>query len=65
LSEATIVANIWDCPLCGQRIEVGTRKRPPDYFETCRLRDHMVGDECIAFRDPEAALKILKEHGDD
>ena len=37
----------------------------PDYFETCRSRDHMVGDECIAFRDPERVPEILKERGDD
>jgi hypothetical protein len=55
------MANIWDCPLCGQSIEVGTRKRPPGYFETCRLREYMVGEECIAYRDPQRAQKLLKK----
>jgi hypothetical protein len=55
------MANIWDCPLCGQAIEIGTHKRPPGYFETCKLPDHMVGDECLAYRDPDRALQLLKE----
>jgi hypothetical protein len=58
------MANIWDCPLCGQSIEVGTRRRPQGYFETCRLREHMVGDECIAYRQPDKALGLLKQQGD-
>jgi hypothetical protein len=36
-----------------------------DYFETWRLRDHMVGDGRIEFHDPSGAFKILKEQGDD
>ena len=55
------MANIRDCPLCGQSIEIGTGRRPPNYFETCRLRDHMIGDECIAYRDPVGALALLNE----
>ena len=57
--------SVWDCPFCGQSIEVGTHKRPSDYFETCRLRDHMIGDECIAYRQPDKALELLKQQGDD
>jgi hypothetical protein len=56
---------IWDCPLCGQAIEIGTGKRPPGYFETCLLREHMVGDECLAYRQPEKALELSKQKGDD
>ena len=29
----------------GQSIEIGTGRRPPNYFETCRLRDHIIGNE--------------------
>jgi hypothetical protein len=57
------MANIWDCPLCGQVVEIGSR--PPNYFETCRLRDRMIGDECLAYRDLRGAEKILKEKSDD
>jgi hypothetical protein len=53
------MSNIWDCPFCGQTIEVGTGRLPPNYFETCKLRDHLVGNECIAYRDPEAARRLL------
>jgi hypothetical protein len=55
-----VMANIWDCPL----FEIGGGL-PPDYFETCRLRDQMVGDECIAYRDPERARRLLLEKNRD
>jgi hypothetical protein len=55
-----VMANIWDCPLCGQSVEIGAGL-PPNYFDTCRLRDHMIGDECIAYRDPERARRLLLE----
>ncbi len=55
------MANVWDCPLCGQSVEIGSGKLPPNYFETCRLRDHMIGTECIAYRDLDRAQAILKE----
>jgi hypothetical protein len=53
------MTDIWDCPLCGQAIEVGTDRLPPDYFETCRLRDYSIGKECIAYRDSEQARRLL------
>ncbi len=54
------MAMTWDCPICWQRVEIGNGKLPPGYFETCKLRDHMIGDECIAYRDPQRAQQLLK-----
>ena len=59
------MTDVWECRFCGQRIEVGAHKRPPGYFETCKLRDHMIGDECIAFRDPDKARELLRKSGSD
>jgi len=53
------MANIWNCPFCGQAIEVEPFRPPPNYFETCRLRDHSVGTECIGYRDHEEARRLL------
>lgn len=53
------MANIWDCPFCGQAIEVGSGRLPPNYFETCRLREYLIRDECIAYRDREEARRLL------
>ena len=53
---------IWKCELCGQSVEVVAGKfveLPQGYFENCKLREHMIGDECIAFRDADAAKRIL------
>jgi hypothetical protein len=59
--ETVDMSKIWKCPYCGQSIEVDTRKRPPGYFETCKLRDRMIGDECIAYRDPKLAEALIKK----
>jgi hypothetical protein len=52
---------VWGCPLCGQVVEVrsGQTILPPDYFETCRLPERMIGNECIAFRDLDTARRLL------
>jgi hypothetical protein len=64
LERAHVRQNCWDCPLCGQSLEIGGGL-PPDYFETCRLRDHMIGQECIAYRDLERARRLLLDEGVD
>jgi len=58
------MANIWDCPLCGGVVDTsgGKRGRLP---AACRLKNHSVGEECLAYRDLERAEKILKQEGGD
>ena len=55
-------ARIWTCPICDQSVVKRPNDRkpilPPGYFETCKLRDQMIGEECIARRDVEAAKKL-------
>lgn len=46
-------------PLCGKCVEIGSGKLPPDYYETCRLREYMIGLECIAYLDIGRALRLL------
>lgn len=59
------MVQVWDCPLCGQVVEIGSEKLPPDYFESCRLREQLVGDECLAYRDLERARQILLGQGNE
>jgi hypothetical protein len=55
--------NFWKCEFCGQQVELhhGRPKLPQEYFENCKLKDYFIGDECIAFRDPERARLLLTE----
>jgi hypothetical protein len=54
---------IWVCQLCGQRVTwaVGSKEPwlPRGYFEACKLRGHMVGIECVAYRDVPTAKRLL------
>jgi hypothetical protein len=34
---------------------------PPDFVKNCLLRDHMVGDECIAYLNPRKARELMME----
>lgn len=61
ITTAELTTRAWKCPICEQTVI----KRPDTapilpsgYFENCKLRDHMVGDECIARRDPETAKRL-------
>ena len=52
----------WTCEVCGQSLfrPAGSAKviLPPGYFQNCKLRDHMIGDECIAYRDLPKAKSL-------
>lgn len=52
------MANIWDCPLCGGVVDAGGG-RLPRLPASCRLKNHSIGEECIARRDIEQARRIL------
>jgi hypothetical protein len=43
-------------------VEAGSLHPTSDqYFATCLLRDHMVEDECIAYRDVRKARDLLMD----
>jgi hypothetical protein len=53
----------WTCEFCGQiveRREDGRARWPVTVYENCKLKDHYVGDECIAYRDPATAKKLME-----
>jgi hypothetical protein len=55
---------VWTCELCGQSVinRLGSAPiLPSGFLENCKLRDHMIGDECIARRDLKAGRKLIKE----
>ena len=54
----------WKCEFCGQSVGVVAGKfaqLPEGYFDNCKLREHMIGNECIAFRDADAAKLLLQK----
>jgi hypothetical protein len=58
------VKRVWTCELCGQSVikRLGSAPiLPSGFLENCKLRDHMIGNECIARRDLKAARKLIKE----
>jgi hypothetical protein len=54
---------VWTCPYCEQSIQIvsGRPKLPPGYFQKCQLRDQMIADECIAYRNPDKAKTLVSE----
>jgi hypothetical protein len=56
------MAEILDCPLCGQVVEEGAG-RARDYSAGCRLR--VYGEPCIVLGDLETARKLLLRKGRD
>jgi hypothetical protein len=58
------MTQIWDCPLCGAVVDTSGGK-PGRLPDSCRLRRHSIGEECLARRDLETARKILNEQGND
>jgi hypothetical protein len=54
--------NVWDCEFCGQRVEIvnGKAKRPQTHYENCILKDHFIGDACMAFHDAKGAMRLLQ-----
>jgi hypothetical protein len=64
VTQEELERRIWTCELCGQSVIKRPNSRPilpSGYFENCKLRDHLVGDECIARRDLARARTLLKE----
>ena len=51
---------IWTCEICGQQVEMNSKQRPEGFFENCKLREHMVGDECISRFQLGEAKKFLE-----
>ncbi|MGV7219231.1 hypothetical protein [Bradyrhizobium sp. UFLA05-112] len=61
---AELKARIWECPICTQMVIARTGSRPilpSGFYDNCKLKDHMLGDECIARRDPATARRLLEE----
>jgi hypothetical protein len=54
---------VWTCPYCKQSIEIisGRPELPPGYFQKCLLRDRMIADECIAYRNLDRARELIAE----
>jgi hypothetical protein len=63
-SEPVDVGKIWKCPFCYQSVLItaGRPALPPRYYETCRLRDTMIADECLAYRNLRRALQLIEVH---
>ena len=61
-TEAKRERTMWECEFCSQTVLLdvdGTPWFPAGFVENCRLKDSMVGYECIAFRDRESAARLL------
>jgi hypothetical protein len=51
----------WTCPFCQQTVRLGAYGfcTSAEFREQCLLRDHIVDDECVAFRNPRKARELL------
>lgn len=51
----------WRCSLCGVTVDWKDNIPilPAGYFDTCKLKDHLIGNECVAYRDIHRARKLL------
>jgi hypothetical protein len=57
-------SRVWTCPICGQHVIQRPNSgpvMPPDYIENCKLRDHLIGNECIARGDLAGAKRLLDQ----
>jgi hypothetical protein len=55
----------WKCEICGQVVgwrANGKPLHPVQVYENCKLKDHYVGDECVAYRDLSKAENWSKGH---
>jgi len=53
----------WACEICGEVVvwQVnGKPVHPIEVYETCKLKAHYVGDECIAYRDLLRAKELAR-----
>jgi hypothetical protein len=64
VAERDLAQRVWTCEICGQKVikrpDSALPILPPGYFEDCKLRDRMIGDECLARRDLEAARRLME-----
>jgi hypothetical protein len=58
---------VWTCNLCGgvvaAKLVNGGRDFGPvlaELPESCKLKEHSIGNECIAFRDQARAIELLE-----
>jgi hypothetical protein len=59
----TVNEKTWTCPFCQQTVRLGAYGccASQSFFKNCLLRDHMVGDECIAYLNPRKARELMME----
>ena len=53
----------WTCEICGQLVEWqanGKPLHPVEVYEACKLKEHYIGDECIAYRDLPKAKALAR-----
>jgi hypothetical protein len=64
VTTAELKSRVWKCPICAQTVIAGPGSQPilpSGYFDTCKLKDRMIGIECVARGDLEAAKRLLGE----
>jgi hypothetical protein len=49
----------WVCEFCGQVVERRDNGTQTVYVN-CALREHYVGNECIAYRDAATATRLIE-----
>ena len=63
MSKSIPDAKQWTCPICGQMVVVhgpSLLELPDGYFDNCKLREHMIGPECIAYGDLNEAKRLVE-----
>jgi hypothetical protein len=64
VTAAELKTRIWKCPICAQTVIARPSSQPilpSGYFDNCKLKDHMVGIECVARGDLATAKRLLGE----
>lgn len=64
VTTAELKSRVWKCPTCAQTVIARPSSQPilpSGYFDTCKLKDRMIGIECVARGDLEAAKRLLGE----
>lgn len=61
--DRTPIEDAWTCPFCQQTVRLGAYGfcTSAEFREHCLLREHIVDDECVAFRDPRKARELLMD----
>jgi hypothetical protein len=57
------IEDSWTCPFCQQTVRLGAYGfcTGAEFRQHCLLREHIVDDECVAFRDPRKARELLMD----